>query len=215
MKTNLMKTVGAMSLITGSVLGASGGGWLQPVTVFGPRVVVAAPQVVLAPPRIVFPAPMVVVAPAPVVEAPAPVVETPAPVVEVVAPAPAVEVVAPVMIPETYVWDGIEYVGFVGGQYMYLGPGDVWMVCDPVRLERFHGWARYHPDWAHHAIRNEHYRTAHHAFHGTPGGGPSHVTPGGGPSHVTPGGGPSHVTPGGGPSHGSAAGGAPKSSAKH
>src|SRR5579863_3586152 len=52
--------------------------------------------------------PFVVVAPAPVYVAPPP------PVVEV----------APVMIPDSYMWDGYEYVGLVGDQYYYLGPGN-------------------------------------------------------------------------------------------
>lgn len=73
----------------------------------------------------------------------------------VVAPAPVVEVQ---LVPESYVWDGTEYVGFVGGHYMYLGPGEVWLVCEPFRLERFHGWERGHPDWRRTAIRNEHFR---------------------------------------------------------
>jgi hypothetical protein len=81
-----------------------------------------------------------------------PVVVAPAPVV--VAPAP-VEVV---MVPDGYVWDGYEYVGLVGDQYFYLGPGDVWLVCDPFRLDRFHGWERGHPDWRAHAIRNDRFR---------------------------------------------------------
>ena len=62
------------------------------------------------------------------------------------------------MIPDYYVWDGFEYVGVVGGQYLYLGPGNVWLVCEPYRLERFHGWERGHPDWQSHAIRNDRYR---------------------------------------------------------
>jgi len=85
--------------------------------------------------------PLVIAAPAPVVMAPAPVVE------------------APVMVPETYVWDGVEFVGVVGDQYFYLGPGNVWLVCEPFRLERFHGWEREHGDWREHAIRNDRFRT--------------------------------------------------------
>jgi hypothetical protein len=88
----------------------------------------------------------------PLVIAPAPVIEAPPPVV--VAPEPVVEV------PDSYVWDGVEYVGVVGGQYFYLGPDNVWLVCDPVRLERFHGWERYHPDWRTHAIHNDRFRNA-------------------------------------------------------
>jgi hypothetical protein len=77
-----------------------------------------------------------------------------------VAPQPAVivEEPGPVMFPETYVWDGYEYVGVVGDRYFYLGPGNVWLVCEPFRLERFHGWERYHQDWREHAIRNTRYR---------------------------------------------------------
>ena len=63
------------------------------------------------------------------------VVAAPAPVVVVDAP-------GPVMVPDSYVWDGVEYVGVVGDQYFYLGPGNVWLVCDPFRLERFRGWDR-------------------------------------------------------------------------
>jgi hypothetical protein len=72
----------------------------------------------------------------------------------VVAPAPA-EVV---MVPDSYVWDGYEYVGIVGDQYFYLGPGNVWVVCDPVRLQRFHGWEGGHPGWRANAVRNDRYR---------------------------------------------------------
>lgn len=74
-----------------------------------------------------------------------------------VAFAPAV-VVAPAMVPETYTWDGLEYVGLVGDQYFYLGPGDVWLVAGPDRLERFHGWESGHPDWRSHATRNDRFR---------------------------------------------------------
>jgi hypothetical protein len=58
-----------------------------------------------------------------------------------------------VVAPETYVWDGYEYVGEYNGQYMYLNPGGVWVVCDEVRLGRFHGWERGHPDWRRGAFR--------------------------------------------------------------
>jgi hypothetical protein len=71
-------------------------------------------------------------------------------------PAPVV-VTEPVVevVPESYVWDGVEYVGVYNGQYMYFGPAGVWVVCDPFILERFHGWERYHSDWREHAIRND------------------------------------------------------------
>ena len=97
--------------------------------------------------------PLIIAAPAPVVVAPAPV--------------------EPVMVPDNYVWDGVEYVGVVGGAYFYLGPGNVWLACGPDRLERFHGWERYHADWRDHAIRNDRFRTDAHGHvqpmgHGKP-----------------------------------------------
>jgi hypothetical protein len=83
--------------------------------------------------------------------------------VEVAAPAPVVVAPAPVTVavgvPDNYVWDGYEYVGLVGDQYYYLGPGNVWLVCDPYRLDRFRGWERGHSDWRSHATRNDRYRT--------------------------------------------------------
>lgn len=93
--------------------------------------------------------PFVVVAPAPVYVAPQPMV--------VVAP-PSVEV-APMMVPDSYAWDGYEYVGLVGDQYYYLGSGNVWLFCEPFRLDRFHGWERGHAGWRDHAVRNDRYRT--------------------------------------------------------
>jgi hypothetical protein len=84
------------------------------------------------------------------------VVVAPQPVVYV-APPPVEE--APVMVPDNYVWDGYEYVGLVGDQYYYLGPGNVWLFCEPFRLERFHGWEGGHGDWRAHAVRNDRYRT--------------------------------------------------------
>jgi hypothetical protein len=77
--------------------------------------------------------------------------------VPVVTVAPAVEV-GPAMVPEAYTWDGVEYVGLVGDQYYYLGPGNVWLVAGPDRLAFFHGWERGHPDWRSHATRNDRYR---------------------------------------------------------
>ena len=79
--------------------------------------------------------------------------------------APAV-VVEPAYVPESYVWDGYEYVGFVNGGYFYLGPGNIWLACEPFRLERFHGWERLHPNWRAIAIRNDRYRAdAHGRIH--------------------------------------------------
>ena len=73
-------------------------------------------------------------------------------------PAPVVVIAPVIMVPDVYVWDGFENVGIVDGQYFYLGPGDVWLACDPVRLTRFHGWEGSHVDWQTHAIRNDRYR---------------------------------------------------------
>jgi hypothetical protein len=80
-------------------------------------------------------------------------------------PPPVVVEPGPVLVPDDYVWDGYEYVGVVGGVYFYLGPGNVWVRCEPWRLERFHGWEREHPDWHAHAIRNERYRTDSHGHY--------------------------------------------------
>jgi hypothetical protein len=91
-----------------------------------------------------------------VVPAPAPVVVAPAPVVVVQPPAPAVTVV--VAVPDTYVWDGVEFVGVVGTQYYYLGAGDLWLPFDHVREVRFHDWEQAHADWRLHVIINEKYR---------------------------------------------------------
>lgn len=93
--------------------------------------------------------PFVVVAPAPMVVVGPPAVEVGPPVVEV----------GPAMVPDSYAWDGYEYVGLVGDEYFYLGPGNFWLVCEPFRLDRFHGWERGHRDWRDHATRNDRYRT--------------------------------------------------------
>jgi hypothetical protein len=68
------------------------------------------------------------------------------------APPPAAVVVA---APEAYVWDGVEFVGEYNGRFMYLNGGGVWIECDEVRLARFHGWERGHPDWRRNAIHND------------------------------------------------------------
>ena len=93
--------------------------------------------------RVVGVWPFVVVAPRPVVYA----------------PPPPVVYEAAELVPDSYVWDGYEYVGYVGDQYFYLGSGNVWLLCEPFRLERFHGWEGGHGDWRNHAVRNDHYRT--------------------------------------------------------
>jgi hypothetical protein len=66
------------------------------------------------------------------------------------------------VVPDSYVWDGTEYVGVVGGQYYYLGPGNVWMTMDADRLHRFQGWQSAHADWRDHAIHNVKYRQLDH-----------------------------------------------------
>lgn len=91
------------------------------------------------------------------------VVQVPAPVVTVQVPVPAPAVTVETTVPDTYIWDGNEYVGVVGTQYFYLGAGDVWMPFDSVRVARFHDWEKLHADWRDHAIRNERYR---HDAHG-------------------------------------------------
>lgn len=99
--------------------------------------VVEPGRVVVRGPEIVAPAPAVVVAPAP----PPP----PAPVV--------------VEVPDYYVWDGFEFVGYVGGSCFYLGPGNVWVTCEPFRVARFHDWEHVHADWrVRLAVRNDNYR---------------------------------------------------------
>ncbi len=87
-----------------------------------------------------------------------------------VAFAPVVEASPPAVVvgddvPDDYVWDGYEYVGVVGGAYFYLGPGNVWLRCEPWRLERFHGWEGGHSDWRAHAIRNDRFRNDSHGHY--------------------------------------------------
>lgn len=80
-----------------------------------------------------------------------------------VAPPPVVvEPVAPPATgyaPEYYTWDGNEYVGVSGGNYVYWN-GAVWVAAPPIIIGRFHGWERYHPDWHRHAYRY-HYEHRH------------------------------------------------------
>jgi hypothetical protein len=98
--------------------------------------------------------PIVVAAPRPVYVEPQPVYVQPAPVVE-----------EQVMVPDSYVWDGYENVGIIGGQYYYLGAGNVWVVAEPFRLERFHGWEGGHPDWREHVTVNVNFRTDAHGHY--------------------------------------------------
>jgi hypothetical protein len=94
------------------------------------------------------------------------------PTVVISAPAPPVPViVAPptvAIVPDDYYYDGTEYVGVVDGQYYYLGPGNAWVVMDPVRLHRFNVWIGAHPDW------RTHYVTHNVKYRGTPAHSPAH-----------------------------------------
>ena len=75
------------------------------------------------------------------------------PVVTVQIPAPVVTV--QICVPDFYAWDGYEYIGFEGGVCFYLGPGNVWLRCEPWREHRFNGWERAHLDWQAHATVNK------------------------------------------------------------
>ena len=92
----------------------------------------------------------------------------PPPTVVITAPAPP-PVTPVVVVPDTYIYDGDEYVGVVGDQYYYWGPNSTWIVLDPVRLHRFQGYMHDHPDWHTHMVRNERFRGAEHV--------PAHAEP--------------------------------------
>jgi len=62
--------------------------------------------------------------------------------------------------PGYYTWDGYEYVGMYGDQYVYWN-ASAWVVCDGVRIGRFHGWERYHPGWRGHATAYHRGRDPH------------------------------------------------------
>jgi hypothetical protein len=61
-------------------------------------------------------------------------------------------------VPAFYVWDGSEYIGFIGDQYYFLAPGNLWLPLSGNRLNRFRAWEKDHHDWRSHAIRNERFR---------------------------------------------------------
>ena len=61
-------------------------------------------------------------------------------------------------VPETYVYDGSEYVGCVGNQYYYLNSHKCWVPMDRTRLARFQSYQKAHADWRTHATRNMNYR---------------------------------------------------------
>lgn len=60
-------------------------------------------------------------------------------------PPPGVAVVG--VVPDYCFWDGYEYVGWYGDGYYYWGPGRVWIVCDPIRVQRVNVYVQSHPNW--------------------------------------------------------------------
>lgn len=74
-------------------------------------------------------------------------------------PWPASGAMVITQVPGSYVWDGRQYVGMVGNQYLYLAPGNVWRPMDPGRMSYFRGWQRAHPNWRTWATPNVRYRT--------------------------------------------------------
>lgn len=60
-------------------------------------------------------------------------------------PPPGVAVVG--FVPDYCFWDGYEYVGWYGDRYYYWGPERVWVICDPVRVQRVNVWIGAHPHW--------------------------------------------------------------------
>lgn len=106
-------------------------------------------------------------------------------------------VIAPV--PDYYVWDGTEYVGVVGDQYYYLGPGDVWIIMDPPRMQRFDAWQKGHSDWRTHATRNTRYRGSDQDRTQRTHSSPAPQTRSSGPPPATRSGGPAPKTHNSGP----------------
>ena len=60
---------------------------------------------------------------------------------------PPTAVAAVGFVPDYCFWDGFEYVGWYDDQYYYWGPNHVWIVCDPVQVQRVNTWVNAHPDW--------------------------------------------------------------------
>ena len=67
--------------------------------------------------------------------------------------------VASMQVPASYVWDGRQFVGAVGNQYYYLGPGNVWIPMDRNRMRDFRMWERANPHWRAWATPNVRYRS--------------------------------------------------------
>lgn len=76
-----------------------------------------------------------------------------------VIPPPVVVAPTPVAFPPNYWWDGFQFVGMVGNQVYYLGPGNVWTPMDPVHLGHWQTWQRTNPNWRNRSIPNTRYRT--------------------------------------------------------
>lgn len=49
--------------------------------------------------------------------------------------------------PDEYFWDGDEYAAWFGDRFYYWAPGGVWILCDPVRVQRINVWVKAHPEW--------------------------------------------------------------------
>lgn len=97
-----------------------------------------------------------IIPPPPPQPAPRVILQTPAPVPVPVVPGSSVTLNTGV--PDSYAWDGSEYVGFIGDKFYYLAPGNVWLPLRGQRLNHFHDWIKDHHDWRAHAIRNERFR---------------------------------------------------------
>ena len=60
-------------------------------------------------------------------------------------PPPGVAVIG--FVPDYCFWDDYEYVGWYGDAYYYWSPRRVWIVCDPIRVQRANVWIQAHPNW--------------------------------------------------------------------
>jgi PXPV repeat (3 copies) len=66
--------------------------------------------------------------------------------------------VVSMQVPASYVWDGRQFVGPVGNQFYYLGPGNVWIPMDRSRMNNFRAWETANPHWRSWATPNVRYR---------------------------------------------------------
>ena len=94
----------------------------------------------------------------------APMMVTPATAAQEARPATTVPAATPAAgltqgaVPDSYVWDGSEYVGMVGHQYYYLNSHKYWAPMSQPGMQRFDAYAKTHPNWKSHCIRNLNYR---------------------------------------------------------